>query len=134
MAETRHQYYVRRSVDLNRRRKSELCALYRKLGGLGGTHPPEKWTREEVIASIAEMEWGGLPEDQKKPDPPRLTPPCGTCGQGQGATAHGAKAHREGTGHNYAYTHDPSVPWVPESEDEAARIERLGLVAGEGRD
>ena len=120
MAETRQQYYTRRSRDLDRRRKSELCALYRKLGRLGGIHPPEKWRKDEVISSIVDIEWSGLPEDQKKADPPRLTPPCDRCGAGQQAKAHGS----DGT-HNYRYTHDPDKPWVPESEAEAARLEKL---------
>lgn len=120
MTETRHQHWLRRSLELNRKRKAELCTLYRRLGGLGGIHPPEKWRKDEVITSIVEMEWDRLPADQKKPDPPRLTPPCDECGQGQNATA-----HHYGGDHHYRYTHNPDAVWVPESEAEAARLEQL---------
>lgn len=120
MAETRQQYYGHRSRELDRMRKGALCVLYRSLGGLGGKYPPEMWRKDEVISSIVDIEWDRLPADQKKPDPPRLTPPCDTCGLGQNATP-----HRYGGPHHYAYTHDPDKPWVPESEAEAARLEQL---------
>lgn len=119
-AETRTQYWMRRGSVLGHMRKPQLVALYRKLGGLGGIHPPEKWYKEEIISSIVDMEWSRLPEDQKKPDPPRLTPPCDTCDGGQNAFA-----HRAGGDHNYNYVHDPDKAWVPESEAEAERIQRL---------
>lgn len=119
--ETRNTHHRRRSTELNKQNKTALCALYRSLGGLGGIHPPEKWRKDEVLNSIIDIEWGRLPDDHKLPDPPRLTPPCDECGQGGSATA-----HRYGGTHNYRYTHNPDVAWVPESEKEA---ERLALLA-----
>lgn len=116
--------YRRRSKELGRYAKADLCVEYRRLGGLGGLYPPEKWRKDEVISSICDMEWDRLPEDQRKPDPPMLTPPCDLCGMGESA-----KAHRFDGGHNYRYTHDPDVTWVPESEEEA---ERLKLLAEKG--
>jgi hypothetical protein len=120
VSDTRQEFWLRRGRELNKLRKAELVALYRVLGGLGGTHPPEKWYKSEVISSIVDMEWGRLPEDQKKPDPPRMTPPCDVCGGGQEATA-----HRAGGDHHYRYTSNPDTPWVPESEAEAERIAQL---------
>lgn len=118
--ESRQAHDLRRSSELDKQKKRALCSLYRSLGGLGGIHPPEEWRKDEVITAIVDVEWRRLPEDRKLPDPPRLTPPCGTCGQGQDARAH----HSGGT-HNYSYTFDPDVEWVPESEAEAERLELL---------
>ena len=120
-AETKTQHWHRRGRELNRMRKTELCALYRRLGGLGGIRPPEKWRKDEVVSSIVDIEWCRLPDDRKLPDPPRLTPPCDTCGQGQDATP-----HRYGGDHHYVNTFDPDKPWVPESEAEAERPAELG--------
>lgn len=114
MTETKREHWTRRGRELNKMRKADLCALYRRLGGLGGIHPPEKWRKDEVITSITEMEWSRLPEDQKKPDPPRLTPPCDTCGKGENAPA-----HRYGGDHNYVTTHNPNKAWVPADGSDA---------------
>jgi hypothetical protein len=116
--ETKQQHWLRRGQQLRVKRKAELCALYRRLGGLGGIHPPEKWTKDEVVTSIIEIEWRRLPDDQKIPDPPFLTPPCDECGAGENATA-----HHYGGDHNYRYTQSDK-PWVPASEKEAERIAR----------
>lgn len=121
MAETRTQFWHRRGRELDKKRKADLCALYRRLGGLGGIHPPEKWRKDEVVSSIVDIEWGRLPEEQKLPDPPRMTPPCDECGAGQEA-----RAHRHGGDHHYRYTASDK-PWVPESEEEAERLEKLGV-------
>lgn len=121
MAEHRTQHWLRRGAALSKLRKAELCAMYRALGGLGGKYPPEKWRKDEVVTSIVEMEWSRLPEDAKLPDPPRMTPPCDTCGGGQNA-----EAHRYGGDHHYRNTFDADAAWVPESEKEAIRIEGLG--------
>lgn len=122
MAETKQQHRMRRSLELNKRSKSALCARYRSLGGYGGIHPPEKWYKEEIISSIVEIEWSRVPEDQKLPDPPHLTPPCDVCGQGENVAA-----HRYGGDHHYTYTHNPDAKWVPVSEAEADRLADLGL-------
>lgn len=119
-AETRTQHWVRRGGELDRKRKAELCAMYRQLGGLGGKYPPEKWRKDEVITSIVEIEWSRLPAERKRPDPPRLTPACDECGKGEYAAP-----HHYGGDHNYHYTHDAEKPWVPESEAEAERLARL---------
>ncbi|WP_405807797.1 hypothetical protein [Streptomyces sp. NBC_01187] len=119
-AQTRQDHWLFRGQELSKLSKSRLCALYRSLGGLGETYPPEKWTKEEVVNLIVEMEWDRLPANQKLPDPPRLSPPCDTCGKGEQAAP-----HRGGGDHNYSYTHDPDVEWVPESETEADRLAKL---------
>lgn len=120
MAETRMQFFARRRATLDRLRKGELLVRYRELGGLGGIHPPEKWRKDELVSSIVDMEWGRLPEGEKLPDPPHLTPPCDVCDLGQFALAHAL-----GGSHHYAYTHAPEKKWVPESEAEAERLKRL---------
>lgn len=122
MRETKMQHWRRRHRELNKTTKAQLCVLYRQLGGLGGMHPPEKWRKDEVITSITEMEWDRLPEDQKLPDPPRLTPPCDVCGKGTHATA-----HRAGGDHNWRNTAVPEQQWVPESEDEEQRLLQLEI-------
>lgn len=115
MAETRTEFWHRRGRALHKMRKAELCALYRKLGGLGGIHPPEKWTKEEVVNSVADIEWGRLPDDAKKAAPEMMSPPCDTCGKGQDVSA-----HRHGGSHHYVVTHDPDKEWVPSMEPCAA--------------
>lgn len=110
MAETQQEHRQRRSRELNKLRKAELCALYRRMGGLGGIHPPEKWRKDEVLSSIIEMEWSRLPEDQKAPDPPQFSPPCDTCGKGE-------NFHPYGHDHHYVYTFDPDKPWVPDGPE-----------------
>lgn len=118
--ETKAQHWLRRGPELSRQRKTDLVALYRRLGGLGGIHPPEKWRKEEIVTSIIEMEWTRLPEERRLPDPPSMTPPCDICGKGENATA-----HRYGGDHHYRFTHNPDAKWVPESEAEAERLEKL---------
>jgi hypothetical protein len=108
VSETRMQFWHRRGRELHAMRKSELCALYRQLGGLGGIHPPEKWTKDEVVNSVADIEWRRLPDDQKQPAEQLMSPPCDTCGKGEGTAA-----HRYGGSHHYAYTHRPDREWVP---------------------
>jgi hypothetical protein len=127
MSETRQQYWIRRSAELSKHTKATLCARYRAMGGLGGKYPPEKWRKDEVATSIIDIEWDRLPAEQKLPDPPRLTPPCDTCGKGENATT-----HRYGGEHHYTNTWDPDAKWVPESEAEAERLEQLA--AKEERD
>lgn len=120
MAETRAQFWQRRGSELQRMRKNYLCTLYRSLGGLGGKYPPEKWRKDELASSIVDIEWARMPDGEKLPDPPRLTPPCDVCGRGSFAVA-----HRYGGEHHYRYTADPEAKWVPESEEEAERLEQL---------
>lgn len=115
MAETRMEFWHRRGRELHGMRKAELIALYRKLGGLGGTYPPEKWTKEEVLTSVADIEWRRLPDDQKKAAPEHMSPPCDECGKGQDVAA-----HAYGGSHNYVVTNDPCKPWVPSREPCAA--------------
>lgn len=121
IAQTRDRHWLVRRQELARLTKGELCALYRRLGGLGGSAPPEKWEKEEVANSIVGIEWDRLPDDQKLPDPLRLCPPCDACGKGEQAASHGP------AGHHYHYTHDPDAEWVPVSEAEADRLVKLGL-------
>lgn len=88
MAETRAQYAQRRTAELKGKTKGGLCALYRSLGGLGGVHPPERWRKDEVLASVIDIEWSRLPDHAKATAPdapaPETTeedgPPCGRCG------------------------------------------------------
>lgn len=49
----------RRAVELSRMSKRDLVARYRALGGIGGIHPPEKWSADDLIASILSMEFPG---------------------------------------------------------------------------
>jgi len=119
IARTRDRHWLVRSQELSKLTKGELCALYRRLGGLGGTVPPEKWTKEEVANSIVGIEWDRLPDQQKLPGPPFLCPPCDVCGTGEQSASHGAG------GHQYSYTHDPRVEWVPVSEAAADRLAAL---------
>lgn len=96
LKETRTQFWRRRGGELGKKRKDDLCYLYRQLGGLGGAYPPEKWRKDEVVNAIVDIEWGRLPEDQKAPEPPLYDPPCGTCGAGY------YPEHPDD--HNYHYT------------------------------
>lgn len=50
------QLRIRRRITLGKLRKAEVIARYRQLGGLGGMYPPEKWRKDEVVTSVAEME------------------------------------------------------------------------------
>lgn len=43
-------------IRLGRLTKGALIASYRQMGGLGGMYPPEKWRKDEVLSSVAEME------------------------------------------------------------------------------
>lgn len=115
MAETRMEFWHRRGRELHKMRKAELISLYRSLGGLGGTYPPEKWTKEEVLNSVADIEWRRLPDDAKKAALEHTSPPCDTCGKGQDVSAHAYDGS-----HNYVVTHDPCKPWVPSREPCAA--------------
>ena len=63
---------------------------------------------------------GPSPRQPEAPRPPRLSPPWGTCGKGEQSTS-----HRIGGDHNYSYTYDPNVEWVPVSEAEADRLAKL---------
>lgn len=123
MAETRMEHFARRRAVLERKRRIELEVLYRQMGGLSSV---ARWRKDEVVNAVVEMEWRRLPAADKKPDPPRLTPPCDECGGGQGVTA-----HRYGGDHHYTYLYNPETPWVPESEAEAERLAELGWT-GEG--
>lgn len=42
---------------LNKMRKAELCALYRKLGHVWSAHPIETWRKDEVVSGILEIEF-----------------------------------------------------------------------------
>jgi hypothetical protein len=37
--------------------KAQLCALYRKLGHVWSARPLEKWTKEEIVSGILEIEF-----------------------------------------------------------------------------
>lgn len=45
--------------ELQRMTQPALCALYRKLGYVGGLHPLEKWHRDEIINSILTIDVDG---------------------------------------------------------------------------
>lgn len=95
--ETKQQHWLRRGRELNRMNKAGLCALYRRLGGLGGIHPPEKWRKDEVINSIVDIEWGRLPDDRKASAPEPAEPSCAHgCGLAVGE-------HTRETGHWFTY-------------------------------
>lgn len=115
MTQTKQQHWLRRGQELRVMHKAELCTLYRSLGGLGGTYPPERWTKDELVTAVVDIEWGRLPADSKQPAPEQMSPPCDTCGKGQDVAAH---AH--GGSHHYSYTADPGKPWVPSREPCAA--------------
>lgn len=125
-AETQQDHHLRRSRELNRLTKAALCAQYRRLGGMGGIHPPEKWRKDEVVTSVVEMEWDRLPAERKLPDPPRMSPPCDVDGCGKGENA---LAHHWGGDHNYVTTFNPDAVWVPVSEAEEARLAELAAAA-----
>jgi len=110
------QYHRRRARELNRQNKAVLCALFRRLGGMGGVHPPEKWRKDEVVAAITDMEYRRLPDAQKKPEPPLMCPPCDKCGGGENA-----RAHRYGGEHHYVNTYDPDATWVRADFDPAMK-------------
>jgi hypothetical protein len=57
MTETRMQFWHRRGRELHAMRKSELCALYRQLGGLGGSTPPKSGPRRK--SSTPSRTWSG---------------------------------------------------------------------------
>lgn len=105
MAETRTQHWRRRSTELAKHTKHTLCAKYRALGGLGGTQPPEKWRKDEVINSIVDIEWSRLPDSAKAEEHGPFDPPCETCGQSY-------QPHPKD--HHYHYTHGaaPEAEWL----------------------
>jgi hypothetical protein len=49
------QRAVRRR-ELNRKTKAQLCAMFRQLGFIGGAHPLEQWTKDEIIFGIIDQE------------------------------------------------------------------------------
>ncbi|MFJ2307669.1 hypothetical protein [Streptomyces sp. NPDC087787] len=108
MSETRQQFWLRRGRELNQKRKSDLCALYRGMGGRGGVHPPEKWRKDEVLSSIVDMEWDRLPAGQKRPDPPFFQPPCAREGCGQHPDHH----RHESDHHYFTVGATPDSEWV----------------------
>lgn len=117
MTEHRMQHHQRRARELNKQTKAALCALYRRMGGLGGFHNgkavgPEEWRKDEVITSITEMEWRRLPDDEKAPDPVFKQPPCDDCGGGAESTA-----HRLGGTHNYTTGRNPDAEWIPVGQE-----------------
>lgn len=48
---------TKRWHELSKMHKPELCALYRQLGHTWSKHPLEKWTKEETISGILEVEF-----------------------------------------------------------------------------
>lgn len=94
--ETRMEHWLRRGRELDKMRKADLCAMYRRMGYLWSPHPPEKWRKDEVVNSIVDLEWGSLPDDRKAPEPEVHEPPCAECGGTP-------DDHTEGEGHRYHY-------------------------------
>ena len=97
MAETKQQHWLRRGRELNKMRKAELCALYRRVGHVWSANPLESWRKDEIISGIVDLEWTGLPDDQKAPTPEPYEPPCAAgCGLAVGE-------HTKDTGHWFTY-------------------------------
>lgn len=97
MAETKQQHWLRRGRELNKMRKTELCALYRRMGHVWGANPLETWRKDEIVNGIVDLEWSGLPDDQKVSTPEPSEPPCAVgCGLAVGE-------HTKDTCHWYRY-------------------------------
>ena len=95
--ETKRQHWLRRGQELNRMRKADLCALYRRMGHVWSANPLESWRKDEIIAGIVGLEWASLPDEAKTPTPERVDPPCAAgCGLSVGE-------HTKATGHWYTY-------------------------------
>lgn len=95
--ETKHQHWLRRGQELNRMRKGELCALYRRLGHVWSANPLESWRKDEIVSGIVDLEWSQLPKDRKVVTPEPVDPPCA---KGCGLTV---GEHTKATGHWYTY-------------------------------
>jgi hypothetical protein len=95
--ETKHQHWLRRGRELNKMRKAELCALYRRMGHIWSANPLETWRKDEVISGIVDLEWTVLPDDRKAPTPEPVEPACAKgCGLAVGE-------HTKATGHWFTY-------------------------------
>jgi hypothetical protein len=95
--ETKQQHWLRRGGELNKMRKAELCALYRRLGHVWSANPLESWRKDEIINGIADLEWTRLPDEQKVATPEPVELPCV---EGCGLTM---DEHTQATGHLYTY-------------------------------
>lgn len=52
----RQKRHRERSQELGKLTKRRLCQMLREGGLIGSMHPPEKWTKDEVISSIIDLE------------------------------------------------------------------------------
>lgn len=96
-AETRTDHWLRRGRELNRMRKGELCALYRRMGHVWSANPLESWRKDEIVNGIVDLEWTALPDDRKAPTPEPVEPSCAAgCGLTVGE-------HTKATGHWHRY-------------------------------
>ena len=98
--ETKTQHWHRRGRELNRMRKAELCALYRRLGHVWSANPLESWRKDEIVNGIIDVEWRALPDEVKAPTPEPVEPPCA---EGCGLTV---GEHTKATGHWFTYPND----------------------------
>jgi hypothetical protein len=95
--ETKQQHWLRRSSELGKLRKGELCALYRRMGYIWSANPLESWRKDEVVNGIVDLEWTSLPDDRRAPTLEPVEPPCAAdCGLAVGE-------HTKATGHWYTY-------------------------------
>lgn len=58
-----------RCQQLRKMTKPELCALYRQLGHVWSANPLERWTKEELIGSILEVEFHEQREEARATGP-----------------------------------------------------------------
>lgn len=42
--------------ELSRMTQPALAKLYRRMGGLGGMYEPEKWSKDDLISSVLDIE------------------------------------------------------------------------------
>jgi hypothetical protein len=68
-----------RRAELAQMTQPALAALYRRLGYIGGMHPPETWHKDEIIESILTME---MERRGEAPGCARCTSPGLWCGEG----------------------------------------------------
>ncbi|MEV6841000.1 hypothetical protein AB0N17_42100 [Streptomyces sp. NPDC051133] len=48
---------TKRWRELSKMNRAQLCALYRQLGHVWSARPLEKWTKEEIVSGILEIEF-----------------------------------------------------------------------------
>jgi hypothetical protein len=50
------QQRMERYRELRKMTKTALCRMARELGAMGGVHPLERWTKDEVVYTIIDLE------------------------------------------------------------------------------